>query len=116
VASEVLPSPELGVDANENNEVAGNGFPKKESLGFVLLVPPKADFAAMIGKGLFLAAVLGIEAKSPAYRGFVSALPPLEGICKGAPDGFPLNELVVDVLPFSSVEGEVIPLRLSIPI
>jgi hypothetical protein len=92
----VLPSLALGGDANENNEVAGFGFPNKEPLGFVLLISPKAGFAAAIARGLFLAPALGIEAKSPLYTGFVSALSPLEGIGDGVPEIFPLDEPVVD--------------------
>jgi hypothetical protein len=95
VASEVLPSFALGAGANGNHEVAGFGFPNKEPLDFVLLVSPKAGFAAAIPKGLFPAAALGIEAKSPLYSGFVSALSPLEGIGDGVPEIFPVDEPVV---------------------
>ena len=92
----MLPSPALGADGNENNEVAGFGFLNKEPLGLVPLVSPKAGFAAAIAKGLFPAAALGVEAKSPLYSGFVSALSPLEGIGDGVPKTFLLDELVVD--------------------
>jgi hypothetical protein len=96
VAPEALPSLALGADPNGSVEVAGVWFPNKEPLGFVLLVSLKAGFAAAIARGLFPAAALGIEAKSPLYGGFVSALSPLEGLGDGVPEVFPLDEPVVD--------------------
>jgi hypothetical protein len=96
VAPEMLPGPALGADPNENNEVAGFGFPNRGPLGFVLRVSPKGGFSAAIARGLFLAAALGTEAKSPSNIGFVSALSPPDDIGNGVLEIFPLDEPVVD--------------------
>ncbi len=69
---EVLLSPALGADADDNDK-SGFGLPNKEPEGFVLLVSSKVDFVEVIGWGLFLVDVLGIEANSPAYTGLVSS-------------------------------------------
>ena len=93
MAPEVLPSPVLGAGASENNEAAGFGFPNKGAVGFVLLISPKMGFAGATAGTLFPAAALGIGAKNPLNIGFISALPPLEGIGDGVAKIFPIDEL-----------------------